>query len=192
MSRLVAAIRPGTLFVLDEAYFEFIGAEYPDGLRVLNRRLDLPWAVLRTFSKAYGLAGLRVGYAITANAGLARAIRATLTPFNVNAAAQSAAVAALSDTAWTIETTSKLRQDRAILADHIRWLGLKVIPSQANFLFIDLAIEAAPVAGILLQKGIVVKPWTEAGYANFIRVTIGTKEHNERFAKELGSALGLG
>ena len=191
LSRLIAATQPGTLFVLDEAYFEFIEAEFPDGFRVLAQRAEITWAVLRTFSKAYGLAGLRVGYAVTSDASVARAIRATLTPFNVNAAAQAAAVAALGDTAWMRETTAMLRRDREILATRIRGLGLRVIPSQANFLFIDVVIEAAPVAGILLQKGIIVKPWTEAGYANFIRVTIGTTKDIERFAQELGSALGL-
>ena len=95
------------------------------------------------------------------------------------------------DTAWMIEATTRLRHDRDILADRIRRLGLRVIPSQANFLFIALPMNAAPVAGVLLQKGIVVKPWMETGYTNFIRVTIGTAEQNERFARELEGAVNL-
>ncbi|MCR6502089.1 histidinol-phosphate transaminase [Shinella sp. CPCC 101442] len=191
LSRLADAIQPGTIFVLDEAYAEFVAKGLPDGLAILNHRSDLHWAVLRTFSKAYGLAGLRVGYAITSHPGLARTIRATLTPFNVNAVAQTAAVAALRDTAWMIEATTRLRYDRDILADRIRRLGLRVIPSQANFLFIALPMNAATVAGVLLQKGIVVKPWMETGYTNFIRVTIGTAEQNEHFARELEGAVNL-
>lgn len=189
LSRISDAVRPGTIFVLDEAYAEFISIGAPDGLANLKHRSDLHWVVLRTFSKAYGLAGLRVGYAITSNPSLARTIRAALTPFNVNAVAQTAAVAALRDTAWMIEATTRLRHDREILADRLRGLGLRIIPSQANFLFIDLPMDAAPVAGVLLQKGIVVKPWMETGYVNFIRVTIGTAEQNERFAQELEGAV---
>lgn len=190
LDRLLDAVQPGTLFVLDEAYFELVDPGYPDGLKMLPHRPGLSWVVLRTFSKAYGLAGLRVGYGISSDDGIARAIRAALTPFNVNAAAQAAAVAALQDDDWMHEATAKIRRDRTILADHLCEMGVRVVPSQTNFLFLDLDTEAAPVASALLQKGIIVKPWMEAGYTNFLRVSIGTAGDNERFAQELGRALG--
>ncbi|WP_354463121.1 histidinol-phosphate transaminase [Mesorhizobium shangrilense] len=191
LNRLLDAVQPATLFVLDEAYFELIDPGYPDGLKVLTQRLALSWVVLRTFSKAYGLAGLRVGYGISSDDSIAQAMRACLTTFNINAAAQLAAVAALQDDGWTREASAKIRRDRAILADRLRELGVRVVPSQTNFLFIDVATEAAPVASALLQKGIIVKPWTEASYTNFLRVSIGTAGDNERFVWELGRALGM-
>lgn len=190
LERLLAALRPETLFVFDEAYFEMIDPGYPDGAKVLARHTDKSWVVLRTFSKAYGLAGLRVGYGITSHAGIARAMRAALTPFNVNAAAQAAAVAALQDQAWMRDATAKLRRDRAVLSDRLAGIGIRVIPSQTNFLFLDLGVEAAPVAKALLLQGVIVKPWTEVGYTRFLRVSIGTPEENERFAQELERSLG--
>ncbi|WP_454817390.1 histidinol-phosphate transaminase [Labrys neptuniae] len=188
---LLDAVQPETLFVLDEAYFELIDPDYPDGLGVLADRAGLSWVVLRTFSKAYGLAGLRVGYGITSDDGIARSMRTTLTPFNVNAAAQVAAIAALGDEGWMRGAVAQIRRDRTLLADRLRVMGVGVIPSQTNFLFLDLATEAASVADALLRKGIIVKPWREAGYTNFLRVSIGTAGDNERFARELGHALGL-
>lgn len=186
---LLNAVQPETLFVLDEAYFELIDPDYPDGLGVLADRPGLSWAVLRTFSKAYGLAGLRVGYGITSNDCIALNMRATLTPFNVNAAAQAAAIAALGDEGWMLGAVAKIRHDRTLLADRLRAMGIGVVPSQTNFLFLDLKTEAAPVADALLRKGIIVKPWREAGYTNFLRVSIGTAGDNERFARELERAL---
>lgn len=190
LDRLLAALRLETLFVFDEAYFEMIDPDYPDGVKVLTRHSGKSWVVLRTFSKAYGLAGLRVGYGITSHAGIARAMRAALTPFNVNAAAQAAAVAALQDEAWMRDATSKLRHDRALLSDRLAGMGIRVIPSQTNFLFLDLGTEAAHVAKDLLVQGVIVKPWTEVGYTRFLRVSIGRPEENERFAKELERSLG--
>lgn len=190
LARLAAALRPQTLFVLDEAYFELADPDAPDGLALLRERPDLSWIVLRTFSKAYGLAGLRVGYGVSAHGGIASAIRACLTPFNVNAAAQAAAVAALGDEAWMRETTGRIRHDRAVLAARLQAMGLRVVPSQTNFLFIDLATNAAAVAQALLRQGIVVKPWLEPGYSDFLRVSIGTAQDNERFARALEQVLG--
>lgn len=191
LERLLAALRPETLFVFDEAYFEMIGPGYPDGLDVLSRHGSKNWVVLRTFSKAYGLAGLRVGYGITSDATIAKAMRASLTPFNVNAAAQLAAVAALEDAGWMREATRKLRESRDLLARRLTAMQVRVIPSQTNFLFLDLGRDAAPVAKGLLQQGIVVKAWAEPGYTNFLRVSIGLPEENERFARELGCILDL-
>lgn len=191
LDRLLAALRPETLFVFDEAYFEMINSGYPDGVKVLARHSNKSWVVLRTFSKAYGLAGLRVGYGVTSHAGITRAMRSALTPFNVNAAAQTAAIAALQDEAWMRDATAKLRRDRDLLSDRLEGMGIRVIPSQTNFLFLELGVEAAPVAKDLLQQGVIVKPWTEVGYTRFLRVSIGTAEENERFAQELGRSLGL-
>lgn len=186
---LIAALRPDTLFVFDEAYFEMIDPGYPDGLRMLSRHADKNWVVLRTFSKAYGLAGLRVGYGVASDTEIARSIRACLTPFDVNAAAQAAAVAALSDEDWMQDATQKLRDSRESLARRLHAMNITVIPSQTNFLFLDLGREAGPVAKDLLQRGVIVKAWAEANYTRFLRVSIGLPEENERFAQELGRIL---
>ncbi|MNE64910.1 Histidinol-phosphate aminotransferase 2 [compost metagenome] len=147
--------------------------------------------MLRTFSKAYGLAGLRVGYGVASDAGIARAMRSTLTPFNVNSVAQAAATAALQDEEWMQNVTARIKADRVILTERLRKMGVRVVPSQTNFLFLDLEKDAATVAKALLQKGIIVKPWMEANYTNFLRVSIGTAKDNDRFAQELELLLTL-
>lgn len=179
LERLIAAVGPSTLFVLDEAYFEFADNPCPDGLEVL-RASDIPFVVLRTFSKAYGLAGLRVGYAVCSDAGLARVVAAAKTPFNVNAAAQAAAIAALGDEAWMRESVTRLRDERERVGTGLEKLGFRVASSQTNFLFFDCQGDSAAVAGELLQQGIIVKAWREKGYENYLRATIGAPADNDR------------
>lgn len=183
LERLVAAARPGTLFVLDEAYFEFADS-CPNGLEVL-RGSGIAFAVLRTFSKAYGLAGLRVGYAICSDVELARVIAAAKTPFNVNAAAQAGAIAALGDEAWMTASVVRLRSERIRVAAALEALGFTVASSQTNFLFFDCGGDSAALAAALLQQGIVVKAWREKGYERFLRATIGTAGDNDRLLHAL-------
>ncbi|SIQ94979.1 histidinol-phosphate aminotransferase [Rhizobium sp. RU20A] len=184
LAAIIAAVAPETLFVLDEAYVEFRDADTPDGLAMLAGT-DIAWAVLRTFSKAYGLAGLRVGYAVTSDLRLARVLSAAKTPFNVNAAAQRAAIAALEDEAWMRASVNRVRHARQKLADEISALGLFVAPSETNFLFIDTGSDSLGVQEHLLSSGIVVKPWRERSFETFIRVTVGTDDQNARFAGAL-------
>jgi len=179
LERLIAAVRPGTLFVLDEAYFEFADDTCPNGLEVL-RENGIAFVVLRTFSKAYGLAGLRVGYAVCSDAQLARVIAAAKTPFNVNAAAQAAAIAALGDEAWMQASVARLRGERTRIAAALEKLGFRVASSQTNFLFFDCGGDSAAVASALLQEGIIVKAWREKGYEQYLRVTIGAPSDNNR------------
>ncbi|MCX8572565.1 histidinol-phosphate transaminase [Aminobacter sp. MET-1] len=187
LERLIAAVRPGTLLVLDEAYFEFADASCPNGLEVL-RQSNIPHIVLRTFSKAYGLAGLRVGYAICSDADLARVVTAAKTPFNVNAAAQAAAIAALGDEAWMQASVARLRGERERVAASLDALGFKVASSQTNFLFFDCRGDSATLAAALLQEGIIVKAWRERGYERYLRATIGTAEDNDRLLRALEKA----
>ncbi|MFK0691258.1 histidinol-phosphate transaminase [Mesorhizobium sp. IMUNJ 23033] len=188
LKRLLNAVRPGTLFVLDEAYFEFADPEGPDGIEVL-RESDVAYVVLRTFSKAYGLAGLRVGYALCSNAELARVIAAAKTPFNVNAAAQIAAIAALGDEAWMKASVAGIRTERARVAATLDRLGLRAAPSQTNFLFFDCGRDSAELAAALLRDGIIVKAWREKGYERYLRVTIGTPAENDRLIHALESSV---
>lgn len=177
LQRLIDAVPPGTLFVLDEAYFEFSDA--PDGIAML-RDSGIAHVVLRTFSKAYGLAGLRVGYAVCSDPELARVIAAAKTPFNVNGAAQRAAIAALADEAWMKASVAGIRAERDRVAAGLAALGLHAAPSQTNFLFFDTGRDSAEVAAALLLEGIIVKPWREKGYESWLRATIGTPAENDR------------
>ena len=184
LQRLIAAVRPGTLFVLDEAYFEYADADAPDGIESL-RNSGIAFVVLRTFSKAYGLAGLRVGYAVCSDPEIARVITAAKTPFNVNGAAQIAAVAALEDEAWMKASVARIRSERDRVALALAGMGLHAAPSQTNFLFFDTRHDSSIVAAALLQDGIIVKAWRELGYETWLRVTIGKPADNDRLIASL-------
>ena len=184
LGRLVNAVRPGTLFVLDEAYFEFADPDAPDGIELL-RESGIAHVVLRTFSKAYGLAGLRVGYAVCSDHEVARVIAAAKTPFNVNAAAQLAAIAALDDEAWMKASVARIRTERARVAAALEQLGFRLAPSQTNFLFFDCGGDSSALAASLLQAGIIVKAWREKGYEHFLRATIGSPAENDRLIQAL-------
>ncbi|TPK89547.1 histidinol-phosphate transaminase [Mesorhizobium sp. B2-4-12] len=184
LRRLIGAVRPGTLLVLDEAYFEFADPGAPDGIEVL-RDSSIDHVVLRTFSKAYGLAGLRVGYAVCSSLELARVIAAAKTPFNVNAAAQTAAVAALADEGWMKASVGRIRAERARTAAALAGLGFQVARSQTNFLFFDGKVDSSSLAAGLLKQAIIVKAWREAGYERFLRVTIGSPAENDRLITAL-------
>lgn len=179
-----AACGRGTLFVLDEAYFEYGGGALPDALQILSDA-GLPFVILRTFSKAYGLAGLRVGYAIASDAALARTIAAAKTPFNVNGAAQIAAIAALADQDWMRASVSRLEARRAALTQSLAAAGFRTAPSRTNFLFVDCGGDSAAAAEALLAEGIIVKPWRESGFERSLRVTIGSQGDGERFLDAL-------
>lgn len=185
LQRLVAATRPGTLFVLDEAYFEYADGDTPDGIALL-RGSGVDYVVLRTFSKAYGLAGLRVGYAVCSDAEIARVVGSATTAFNVNAAAQLAALAALGDEAWMKASVARLRTERARVATALKGLGLPVAASQTNFVFFDSGADSAAWAAALLRDGIIVKAWRESGYESFLRVTIGSPADNDRLIAAVG------
>jgi histidinol-phosphate aminotransferase len=188
LARVIAATPSSTLFVLDEAYREFTSDAIPDGLQML-RNTDRPHVVLRTFSKAFGLAGLRVGYAVCSSARIAKMLSAAKTPFNVNAVAQAAAIAALDDEAWMRDAVAQLCAERARMAEALRALGLRVARSEGNFLFFDSGRSSSEVATALLRAGVVVKPWLEPKYQSFIRVSIGTQAENDQFLQALTMVL---
>ncbi|MFC3325092.1 aminotransferase class I/II-fold pyridoxal phosphate-dependent enzyme [Mesorhizobium cantuariense] len=189
LQRLIDAVRPGTLLVLDEAYFEFADPGAPDGIEVL-RDSGIDHVVLRTFSKAYGLAGLRVGYAVCSGFELARVIAAAKTPFNVNAAAQTASIAALADESWMKASAGRVRAERARAAAALAGLGFGVAQSQTNFLFFDCKGDSASLAAGLLKQGIIVKAWREAGYEHYLRATIGLPADNDRLITALQGLAG--
>ncbi len=188
LARLINAASPRTLFVLDEAYFEFAGDGSPDVIKVL-RGAHISHVVLRSFSKAYGLAGLRVGYAVCADAEIARVLTAAKTPFNVNAAAQIAAIVALGEDVWMKEAVAKICVERERTRVALEDMGLRVAKSHTNFLFFDVGTDAAKLGADLLRDGIIVKAWRERGYETFLRATTGRPEENFRLIAALKKHL---
>lgn len=169
------------LVVLDEAYYEYASAPamglatYPDGVRLLKDYENL--IVTRTFSKAYGLAGLRVGYAIS-NPAIADLLNRVRQPFNVNSVALAAAEAALDDDAHINKSITLNREGLTHYYQAFDKLGLNYIPSAGNFVSVDMGTEAGPLYQALLQEGVIVRPVANYAMPNHLRVTVGTKEEN--------------
>ena len=176
------------LVVLDEAYYEFLPPDVtPDALRfVRDGRLLL---VLRTFSKIYGLAGLRIGYGIGPPALIALLNRAR-EPFNTNSLAQAAATAALGDVAHVARTRAVTEEGRKFLSEACRALGLAVVPSVANFLLVDVGRPGPATADALLRHGVIVRPMVGYGFPTHLRISIGTPQENERCLAALKAVLG--
>ena len=191
--RIVQAVPPETLLVIDEAYYEYarLSPGFADALTRL-RQQERFWIVLRTFSKAWGLAGLRVGYGLASHASVVQMLDRVRTPFNVNTAAQAAALAAWGDPDHMTESVLQTVAQRDLMAAQLRALGVTVAPSAANFLFLDLRRPNGPVAEALLARGIIIKPWKEAGYETFIRVSVGTSADNQSFVTALADILRQG
>lgn len=190
--RIVRGAPAETLLVIDEAYYEYasLSPGFPDAL-VQLRQDERPWIVLRTFSKAWGLAGLRVGYGLTSHASLVQMLDRVRTPFNVNTAAQVAALAAWGDPDHMRTSVRTAVAQRDLMAAQLRAMGVTVAPSEANFLFMDLQRPNGPVAEALLSQGIIIKPWKEPGYETFIRVSVGALADNRRFIAALKNILCL-
>jgi histidinol-phosphate aminotransferase len=186
LRRLLAALEPHTLLVFDEAYFEYASASpgYPDYLAILKAS-GVAWIMLRTFSKAYGLAGLRVGYAIACDESLIHIIDRARTPFNVNRMAQAGALAALEETDFVQECVNRTVAERERVHARMAELGYVFSPSIANFTFFDAREDASELATRLLRHGVIVKPWREAGFSRHVRVSTGTAEMNDQFLAAL-------
>jgi histidinol-phosphate aminotransferase len=186
VSEFVAALPPGVLCVLDEAYAEYAEPE-PDGVSLVregNERL----CVLRTFSKVYGLAALRVGYAI-ASPAIADALNRVRAIFNVNQPAQEAAFASLHETAAVERRIAYTRTARDALHDTLAGAGLDPIPSHANFVYADVpGGDADGLAERLLRAGFIVRALRAFGAPGAIRVTVGTEEEMRLFAAAIQDA----
>jgi histidinol-phosphate aminotransferase len=175
------------IVVLDEAYTEYVQeADYPDGRRWLEAFPNL--IVTRTFSKAYGLASMRLGYALS-HPDIADLLNRVRQPFNVNSLAQVAALAALEDQDFIQQSLAVNRAGMQQLVKGIESLGLGYIPSVGNFLTIDFAREAASIDQALLQRGCITRPLANYGMPNYLRITIGLEAENERLLNALGEVL---
>ncbi|WP_321796118.1 histidinol-phosphate transaminase [Caballeronia sp. J97] len=186
IERILGAAGPHTLVVLDEAYIDYLDpALRPDSIGLVARYPQL--VIARTFSKAYGLASLRVGYGIM-QPEIVDAIARVRPTFSVNALAQRAALAALADQAFLQGTQALNRAGIAQITRSLQRHRIEWIPTHANFIAIRLN-DAAAVAERLLQAGVVVRPLSAYELHDFIRVTIGTEEENELFLRALLQAV---
>jgi histidinol-phosphate aminotransferase len=184
--RFLRRVSPDVLIIVDEAYFEYVrDANYPNSLKYHDQGKTL--LTLRTFSKLYGLAGLRIGYGVTSEeiAGLLHRVRQ---PFNVNAAAQWAALAALEDHDHVSRSLNANRQGMEYLSKEIAELGLEQVPSQANFILLRVG-SGNDVFRQLLAQGIIVRPMAAYELPEYVRVTVGTMEENQKFIEALKKVI---
>ncbi len=177
---------PHVIVVLDEAYDEYVAAE--DNPRALDYIQNHNVVSLHTFSKAYGLAGTRVGYGI-ARPELMQFLQQVRGPFNVNTLAQVAAIAALGDQNHLQNSVKVNAQGRAQLQQAFGEMGLEFIPSQANFVLVNIGRDAAASFNELLRRGVIVRTGTPFGLDSWLRVTVGTREMNQRFISALREVL---
>ncbi len=175
--------------VLDEAYAEYVShASYPDGIKLLGRYPNL--IVTRTFSKIYGLAGLRVGYSVS-SAKIADLMNRVRQPFNVNSLGMASAAAALSDKKFVAQSKRFNDDGMKVVCDCLMELGIPYIPSVGNFISFDTGGPAIGVYEQLLKKGFILRPIGEYGLPDFLRVTIGTEEENREFLDVLPDVMGV-
>ncbi len=178
------------IVVLDEAYVDFVDPEERIDVPGLIKHSDgIPAVVaLRTFSKAFGLAGLRVGFGIM-HADIASLLHRVRQPFNINLPGQVGALAALDDQDHYDTTMNGTRDGREWLMQQVLALGCRPYPSYTNFFLIDVRGDATALYEAMLHEGVIVRSMKAYGYPNFIRITVGTKEENMRFIKALTTSL---
>lgn len=187
LESFLGRVPSSVLVVLDEAYCHYVeAADYPESLKLLHQYPNL--LVLRTFSKVYGLAALRVGYAI-ASPEVVGHLSVVKQPFNVGTLGQVAAKAALSDNAFLDQSRTVNRAGLKFWGAAFGRLGLFFYPTQANFIAVHLKRDAQAVFAAMADSGVTIRPLTSFGLVDWIRITVGTLEQNELCLKALEKAL---
>jgi len=187
LKAFIAQLPSTTLVVIDEAYIEYVDeADYPDTSKWLSEFSNL--IVTRTFSKAYGLASLRVGYSIS-DPAIADLLNRVRQPFNVNSMALAAAEAALQDQVFIGRAVTTNRIGMQQLCQGFEVLGLDWIPSVGNFVCVDLAQEAGPIDQALLREGCITRPVAAYGMPNHLRISVGFQDENQRLLTALKKVL---
>jgi histidinol-phosphate aminotransferase len=188
LEAFIEGVPRDVIIFLDEAYFEFANygfKDYPNGMDYLDRPNII---VSRSFSKAYGLAGLRVGYGV-ANPELVAYMERVRDPFNINLLAQVGALAALDDKAFLNKTLKFTAKEKEVLYKAFDRMELKYITSATNFILVDVKKDCKAVFNELLKRGIIVRDMKAWGLDTYIRVTVGTAEENKMFLKALKEIL---
>jgi histidinol-phosphate aminotransferase len=190
LDRFLDRIGDDAIVVLDEAYIEYV--PLADRIRALDLVAKRPrTVVLRTFSKAYGLAGLRMGYGITSPA-IANYVNRVRQPFNVNNLAQVGATAALDDTEHLARVIALTKSGKQVIYNGITSLGLSYTESWANFVLFDTFRDASQLYQSMLKQGVIVRPMSAYGLPSHLRVTMGSEEENAQFLAALKTALNAG
>jgi len=183
----MAKVPADVMIVLDEAYAEYVTVpDYPQSLKLLAQYKNL--LITRTFSKIYGLAGLRAGYVI-ANPEVIAYLNKTREPFNVNYLAQIAAAAALTDADFVQKSRENNELGKKYLYAEFDRLGLQYYPTEANFIFVYIKQDCIKAFQKLMELGVTIRPMRGFGIADAIRVTIGTPEQNQKFIQALQAIL---
>ena len=184
VAELLESLPDSVTLVFDQASREFANdEEYADGLDFLKQGHENV-IVLRTFSKAYGLAGMRLGYALVSER-VCWLLDTIKEPFNLNRLSIVAGPAALADREWLRDCVAQTIAGRDLLTRRLSGMGFAVVPSQANFILVDVGEDAEELWGRLLQRGVIIRPATAWGLIHHVRVTVGTAEQNERFLEAL-------
>jgi histidinol-phosphate aminotransferase len=184
--RFLNKVSPDVLLIVDEAYFEYVRDQaYPDSLRYHSDGRAI--LTLRTFSKLYGLAGLRIGYGV-APREIVSLMQRVRQPFNVNAPAQWAALAALDDADHVQRSLAVNREGLKFLQSEFTRLGLEFVPSQANFILLRVG-RGQEVFQQLLKQGVIVRPMGGYRFPEHVRVTVGTMEENKKFMAALEKVI---
>ncbi len=185
LERFLAAVPRQVLVVLDEAYIEYVAEPgFPDGLEIRKKHENL--VVVRTFSKIYGLAGMRLGYGVL-RPDLAAFLDRVREPFNTSLVAQAAGAAALGDEEHVRRSRELVASERPFLSEGLQALGAKPFPSQANFVLADVGRPGREIFESLLREGVVVRP---IGGPTCVRITIGTRAENQKLLRALREVLG--
>lgn len=190
LNSFLAELPDHVIVVLDEAYIDFVEEQDRyDTMSLIDDVTDRCGVVLlRTFSKAYGLAGLRIGFGLMCEE-IAGCLHKVRQPFNVNLVAQEGARAALGDTEFYLKTLKSTADGKAYLSREVERLGCIAYPSHTNFFLIDVKGDATTLYEAMLKEGVIIRSMKAYGFDNFIRVNIGTRNENDRFLRALGDAL---
>ncbi len=187
VEEMLDKLPPEIIVVFDEAYAEYVYQEdFPPTIDYLREGRNV--VILRTFSKIYGLAGIRVGYGL-AKTELIEYLERVREPFNTNLVAQKGALAAIEDQEHIAYCRQMNKQGMEYLINSLEELGLKCIPSQANFILANTPVNSKMLFGELLKLGMIIRPGYVWGLDNYIRVTVGTSEENEKFIAALKIAI---
>lgn len=187
LDRILCRIPENVFIILDEAYIEYVtDKDYPDSLKLLDEYPNI--IILRTFSKAYGLAGLRCGYGI-AHENIVKYFNTVAGPFDVNLFAQKAAVAALKDKEYLKYVYETNIMGRDYLYSEFKRIGLDYIETNTNFIMVSSRLEDKFIFNELLKRGIIIRPGFLLGMPGWLRVTIGTMEQNKAFINALTDIL---
>jgi histidinol-phosphate aminotransferase len=187
VAEFLKKIPKNIIVYLDEAYREFAPADFPNSAQFLKERGNLLYA--RTFSKVYGLAGLRLGYAVTTSA-IAQMINKIRDPFNINRFAQVAALSALKNKKFLKKTVSYILNEKKYLYRELEKLDICFTRSATNFILVDFKKDVRGLCDYLLKNGVIIRELSGWGFKNFLRVTAGLHKENKKFIKYLGDYLG--